>query len=103
MQTLRDINLEYELLTQYQSLSLLFKDTLADDAVYANQKASLANSLASLLEKITKLQSEVYSSERVKRLESVLLKTLQTTNNVELTVQFLENYEAAFKETFQPN
>lgn len=101
--TLRDINLEAELLEQYFALSKLFKDTIHDSDVYANQKATLANSLTSLLDKIAKLQEEIYSSERVKRLETVILKTLQAVGDVPLTTRFLEQYEIAFNEVFQEN
>ena len=71
----------------------LQREVLEDTQTPANQMAQVANSVASVLASLSKLQNETYDSERLKRVESVLIEAL---NELPMGVQdeFLSKYEA---------
>ena len=91
--TLADMNMEEELILQFQSVRRLQGTILDDDNVPANQKAQVANSVASALSKLAELQLAVYSSERFKRIEGLLIRHLGRLPE-EAAAAFLEDYEA---------
>lgn len=95
---LKDINLEEELVRQLAVAQKLQRDVLRDDdfegdGTPANQKAQVLNSVASALAVLGKLQVELYSSERLKRAESVMIETISNLPK-EQQVVFLDLYEA---------
>ena len=65
-QTLSGMNLEAEMLLQYHTLRELQTDVLGETDVPANQKAQVANSVTSSLNKLTELQAWIYTIERFK-------------------------------------
>ena len=71
-------------------------DVIDDDDTPANQKAQVANSLSAALVNLVKLQGDVHSSERMKRIESILIDTLKDLP-VEAVEAFLANYEQALE------
>lgn len=73
-----DLNMERELVIQLIVVQNLQRETLRDDSVPANQKAQTSNAVASTLATLSKLQTEMYTSERLKKIEQVLIETLQT-------------------------
>ena len=60
--------------------------------IAANQQAQVSNSTAAVLQQLIKLQSEVHTSERLKKIEQKLIEAL---NSLPSHVQeaFLETYE----------
>lgn len=92
VKSLKDLNIEQELTLQLLSVQGLQRDVLTDDDTPANQKAQTANAVAAALATLAKLQIEVYNSERLKRVEQVLIETLQTLPP-EAQEAFLQLYE----------
>lgn len=95
--SIAEINLEEQLLMQYHSLQELFNEVRNDDKTPVNQRAQVANSLQSALANLTKLQMDVYSSERLKMIEKLIIRMLRTLPE-EAAVAFLDDYEAALKD-----
>ncbi len=91
--SLRDMNLEQELVIQYQNLKNLQSRTLEDPDVAPNQKAQVANSVGATLQSLAKMQGEMYSAERFKQIEMALITLLNTWPR-ETTVGFFAQYEA---------
>lgn len=98
--TLLDVNLEHELLGLMRKGQTLLSDVLTDDAVPANQRAQVLNSLASTLDQLAKLQNSIYDSERIKRLEHVFTRTLKALPS-EAAEYALETYRGEWKKQFQ--
>jgi hypothetical protein len=89
---LKDLNLSRELVLQVQALQALQQRVMSDTSTPANQIAQCANSLSAALVNLVKLQSDVYTSERLKRIEACLVECVQTlpTNTQE---EFFSQYE----------
>ena len=94
--SLKDLDLEGELTLQFLALQQLQNAVIDDDDTPANQKAQVANSLSAALVNLVKLQGDVHSSERMKRIESILIDTLKDLP-VEVVEAFLANYEQALE------
>lgn len=92
VRSLRDLNMEQELVIQLVTAQRLQRDVLADEETPANQRAQTLNAVAAALATLAKLQVEVYNSERLKRVEQVLIEVLQTLP-MEAQEQFLALYE----------
>lgn len=75
---LKDINLEEELVRQLALVQKLQRDVLEDDECPANQRAQCAGAVANVLAVLSKLQVEVYSSERLKVIEGILIECVGT-------------------------
>ena len=90
--TLLDMNMEEELILQFQAVRTLQNTILDDISVPANQKSQVANSVASVLGSIADLQNKVYSSERFKRIETLLIRHLNKLPE-DVAAAFLEDYE----------
>lgn len=91
---LKDLNLQQELVLQLLAIQSLQNETMMDENVPANQKAQVAGTVANALAVLGKLQIEVYSSERLKKIEAVLIEVLKTLPT-EKQNAFLTAYEAA--------
>jgi hypothetical protein len=91
---LKDLNLETELVIQLQSVQRLQNSVINDNNTPANQKAQTAGQVASALATLSKLQSEVYSSERMKMIEAILIEAVK---DLPLASQqaFMTRYEDA--------
>lgn len=90
---LKDVNLEVELVRQLAAVHRLQAEVLADDSTPANQKAQCAGQVANVLSVLSKLQVEVYSSERLKKVEAVMVETINLMPNKTQAFFFAE-YEA---------
>lgn len=90
---LKDLNLETELVIQLQTVQRLQTDTLADELIPANQKAQTAGQVAGALATLSKLQYEVYSSERLKRIEAILINAIKVLP-MDVQDDFLTQYSA---------
>ncbi len=94
---LADLDLEKEVVIQYQQAKALLQSVMSSDAP-ANQKAQVANSCASVLDQLIKMQARLYSAERVKAIEAALIKTLKCLpkeTQEAFFVQYERNYEPA--------
>jgi hypothetical protein len=89
---LEDIDLEQEIVFQYQGSKALLAKVTGDDGTPANQKAQVANSCASVLDQLLKMQTRIYSAERIKAIEQALVKAVKTLP-VEAQQQFFVDYE----------
>lgn len=90
--SLKDMNLEDELLIQYQQTKALLASIIDDVGTPANQRAQVINSCSSILAQITKTQTDLYNSERLKVLEQALINALKTVPE-SVSEKFFENYE----------
>ena len=90
--SLKDINLERELVLQVMALQQLQNRVIDDDDTPANQKAQTASALSAALMNLVKVQSDVHSSERLKKIEAVLIDTLNELPQ-EAAAAFLGRYE----------
>ena len=93
---IKDVNLSRELVLQVQALQALQQRVLTDNEAPANQQAQVANSLSSALVNLVKVQTEVYTSERLKVIEAVLVECLKSLP-IETQREFLDAYEAALR------
>ena len=89
---LRDVNLERELILQHQATLELQNQVMSDSDVPANQRAQVANAVASILQQLIKLQETVHTTERLKRIESKLIEALNSLPK-EQQESFLAVYE----------
>ena len=85
------MSLEQELVRQLRMTQLLQIDVIDDPDVPANQRAQTANAVAAILHNLAKLQTEVYTSERLKTIEAILIETLKTLPE-EQQRRFMEEY-----------
>lgn len=89
------LNLEDELLEQYNRARRLLHAAQYDDSIPLNQKATAINSATTILGALIKSQAELYSLERVKLIEAVLVATLKKFPD--LQAEFLPAYEEGLK------
>ena len=94
---LGDIDLEHELVVQFLAVKSLQANVLQDEHTAANQKAQVANAVASTLQQLVKMQSEHYNAERFKRIEALLVKSMKLMP-VEAAEAFLNEYEELARE-----
>lgn len=95
VKTLKDLDLDKELLDQYQSAKQLLSDVQYEEGVPLNQKAQITNTITSILQAIIKMQQDLYNIEKIKLIENVLIETLKEHET--LRDAFLEKYEQALK------
>ena len=96
VKSLKDMDLARELVLQVQSLQQLQQTVAADNDTPVNQKAQVANSLSSALVNLVKLQNDVYTAERFKKIEAFVIQFLNTMATPELRAEALSRYEALF-------
>lgn len=92
--TLAEMNLEEEMLLQFHSLRSLQNEVLNDDDQPLNQRAQVANATAASLNKLADLQESLYSSERFKMVERLLIRALRKLPE-DVASAFLDDYEAS--------
>lgn len=90
--SLSNMNLEHELLVQYQTVKDLQDDVLNNDDIPANQKAQVSNAVASTLGQLIKMQTELDRETRLKLMETCLIEAIQTLP-VETKDAFFREYE----------
>jgi galactose-1-phosphate uridylyltransferase len=89
---LKDLDLSRELVLQVLALQQLQHTVLNSEDTPANQQAQVANSLSSALTTLVKLQSEVQTSERLKKIEATLVEVMQAQPK-EMQEAFFAAYE----------
>lgn len=97
IRSLQDINMERELVLQLITVQNLQHDVLSNEAIPANQQAQTANTVAAALATLAKLQGDIYTSERLKKVEQALIECLQDLPK-EAAAAFLDRYEALLEE-----
>lgn len=95
--SLRDIDVEQEVLLQYYRVKALQDKTATADDVPTNQRAQVANTVANTLKEIVKMRSEVYNTEQFRKMEAALAKALRTMPEEAQNV-FYETYEKVAQE-----
>lgn len=75
---LKDIDLEQELVLQFQRNKRLQTEVAQADDVPTNQRAQVSNSVRSGLMELIKLQQAVYNAEQCRKMEAALAKALRT-------------------------
>lgn len=94
--SLKDLDLAKELVIQVLALQEMQRKALESEDTPVNQLAQAANSLSAALVNLVKLQADVYSSERFKRIEQLLIETLQELP-AEQQEKFLTAYESVLE------
>jgi hypothetical protein len=94
---LKDLDLASELVLQVIALQELQRLTMGDKETPANQQAQVANSLSAALVNLVKLQSEVQSTERFKRIEQAVVKFINGLEDLEQRKIAFGLYEDAVK------
>jgi hypothetical protein len=90
--SLREVNMERELVAQLAIVKNLQETTLTDFDIPANQRAQVAGQVANILAKLGVLQVELYDSERMKEIEQILIDTLN-----ELPIESQERFLASYR------
>ena len=95
---LTDLNLEAELVLQYQQGKVLLNLVTSDKDTPANQRAQVQNSCAATLEALSKLQLKIYTAERLKKIEQILIKVVKAHLPAEAQAAFFDAYERSYEE-----
>lgn len=91
---LQDVDMSEELVLQMLAIKALQANVSEDKSVPANQRAQVANSLSAALVNLVKLQSDVYTSERFKRMEQFLIEFLNSFEDMARRKELFDRYEA---------
>lgn len=78
VKSLDDTNLTKELVFQVVALQKLQRDVMREQGVPANQRAQVANSLSAALSNLVKVQQDVYTSERFKQFERLVIEFINS-------------------------
>lgn len=89
--SLDKVDLEEELLLQLYTVRKLQSDVIDDDDTPANQRAQVANAVTTSLNKLVDLQASVYSQERFKAIESLMIRHLKKLPE-DVLQPFLQEY-----------
>lgn len=90
--SLKTLDLERELVLQVLALQGLQARIIGDTAVSPQHKAQTANSLSAALANLVKVQDSVYTAERLKKIEGILVSAIQSLPE-ETVREFLGEYE----------
>jgi len=95
-QRVKDLDLEDELMQQYEKTKSLMDDCIDDDETSPNQKAQVANSVVNTLGQLVKLQEDLRMQQTLKIMEQALIDTIKGLPK-ELKDEFFEEYERRAK------
>lgn len=90
--SLKDMNLEEELVSQYMRVKSLQTRVLDDEGIPTNQVAQVAAQVASTLQQLVKMQTDFHTAERFKKLEGFMIKHMKNMP-LDLAEKFLDDYE----------
>lgn len=90
---LSQMNLEEELVIQFLTVKELQNDVLNSNEE-ANKKAQVANTVAATMQQLVKMQTELHTAERLKEIESRLIRCLNKVPEQYLR-EFFEWYESS--------
>ena len=94
---LQNLDMSQELVFQYLQTKDLLETVRNDEEIDVNKRAQLINSLTSIIEKIAKMQIDLYNSDRLKKLEGAVVHALDATSP-ELKQKFLDIYKKSLGE-----
>ena len=90
------ISLEEELLHQYNDARRLLHDASYDSTIPLNQKAQIINSATSILASLTKIRTDLYTAERLMKIEQLLVDALKAYPDLQR--EFLDAYQSLLPE-----
>ncbi len=93
VKNLKDMDMARELVLQVQALQALQRRVLREEETPANQVAAVANALSSALSNLVRVQDTTYTSERLKRIEAILVECVQTLP-MKAQKEFFDRYES---------
>ena len=76
--SIKSLNLEEELMTQYQRVLDLQSEVIHDSEIPANQRAQVAGQVASTLQQLIKLQEDLDLQTTLRNMEAALIESLKT-------------------------
>lgn len=88
---LRDMDLEKEMVLQYHRVVALQTRVLGDDRTPANQLAQVSNAVASTLQQLVTMQTKFHTSERFKKLESLMIHYMKKLP-LDVAEAFIDEY-----------
>jgi len=91
--SLKEMNLEEELVEQYLTVKALQERVLSGEGVSPSQLAQVANQVAGTLQQLVKMQTEYHTSERFKAIEGLMVKYMRRLP-LSVAEDFLAEYEA---------
>ena len=94
--SLKSLNLDRELYAAYARAKNYLAIVQADEEIPPNQVAQVMNTLTAILDKIVKMQTDLYNAERVKKLEAAMIQAIKLAPPESQQV-FLEQYETLLK------
>jgi hypothetical protein len=94
--SLKSLNLDSELYAAYARAKNYLAIVQADEEIPPNQISQVMNTLTAILDKIVKLQTELYNAERVKKLEAAMIQAIKLAPPESQQV-FLEQYQTLLK------
>lgn len=92
MKALSEMNLEHELIDQYEKVKTMQREVMTDTDVPANQRAQVVNAVAATLQQLIKMQTDFYNAERFKAIEALMIKAMRKLPK-EAADEFLAEYE----------
>lgn len=90
--SLKDVNLEAEMVQQLAITKRLQDETLDNYDIPANQKAQVINAMAGAIQQLVRMQVDLKRDEQLKRMEAALLKAVATLEP-EARELFFDTYE----------
>lgn len=90
--SLQDLDLTEELVLQFMRVKELQTSVLSNDKIPANQKAQVANAVASILGQLTKLQTDLHTAERFKAIENLMIRYMKRLP-IDVVEAFIDEYE----------
>jgi ABC-type antimicrobial peptide transport system ATPase subunit len=93
---LKELNLDTELLQNYQDAKNYLEQIRYDETIPPNQVAQVMNTINAILKEIVKMQTDLYDAERLKKIESATIKAIKLAPK-ESQEAFFEEYESLLK------
>jgi|JI10StandDraft_1071094.scaffolds.fasta_scaffold71460_6 hypothetical protein len=94
--TLKELDLEAELVGQFRKTKALYGEICSDPEVAPNQKAQVANSLVATLGQLVKMQQDLRREAQLKIMETVFIETIRTMPEA-FKEEFFKEYEERAK------
>mgnify|MGYP001366474435 CR=1 FL=1 len=94
--TIRDLNLEQELVEQYVKTKELMRDTFANEDMEGTKKATVCNALVAVLRQLVALQEDLKLQQSLKLMEHVLIDVIKILPQATKD-EFFKTYEQMAK------
>lgn len=90
--SLRSLDLDAQLYTTYAKAKNYLAEIQNLEDTPANQVAQVFNTISGILKEIVKMQTDLYSAERVKKLEAAMIQAIKLAPK-EAQEEFFKEYE----------